>query len=626
MTSSATPNKTNGVLPVSTGQTSGKTTKSKTPTQGKKVLIRRLPPGMTADEFWAILGDEWKDGNGKVVWSRFHDGSISQDPSYPSTPARCYLHVLKLEDVTTLAETVQRLTWEDAKHTMNDAALVGPPYLENSTYQKVPSTKRRIDTRQGTISQDPDFIAFLASLTEEPVTKEGDAEQAAEDTSKGDTKITTTPLIEYLKEKKANKSKDTTATKSGKHGRHESQGGKAKEEPKKKGKESKADKAAEKEKEKDKAKEPVKLLTKKAAAAQEAAEAAKNVASQIASQKTTEEAAPKSRRANIAAAAKILQRDLGLSPGSAHRRARQDAAKAEAASKTDNVKDKEIKEPASAATSSSSQASPAAPPSAPTAPKAQSGEGSRRSRGSKSGKQNDNAKGKTKETPASNTDNSATKATLIAAPVILKRKDDAVVSGGASTPSMPSTPAPPTGPKAATNKTTSSGKANGSSQKKGGAAAPPQITAGATRAFVKHANPSQGVTENLLKQAMEAFGTVTFVEIDKRKGFAYLDFADHDALVKAIAASPISVAQGTVQVLERKETKKVATTPSQPTGDKTATETPVERPKRGGRGRGRRNGGNAANAPSAGEPSGSTATRSSQASASTETGTAAGPG
>ncbi|KAL7624136.1 hypothetical protein AAE478_005693 [Parahypoxylon ruwenzoriense] len=617
MTSPPVARKTNGVLPASTTQASSdapKAGKTKEPPRGKKLVVRRLPPGITEAEFWAILGDEWKGGNGKVDWAKFRDGQVSQDPSNPSNPARCYLHVMRTEDIPMLADAVQTSVWEDEKRTFNDTALVGPPYLELSIYQKVPTTKRRMDSKQGTIDQDPDFMAFLDSLTQDPATKEVEGDQIAEDTGKSDTKVNTTPLVEYLKEKKANKAKEVANAKSGKHARHESETAKPKgsrEESKKKAKETKAekhDKAAEKDK--DKAKEPVKLLTKKSVA-QEVAEAAKSAAvSQTAANKTTEEAAPKSRRAGIAAAAKILQRDLGLSPGSAHRRARQDAAKAEAAAKGDATKEKDTKDSVPAAPSRPSQSTSTAPPSAPTAPKAQALEGSRRSRGAKVAKQNasgDAAKGKEGEN-SSNT----TKAAPITTPVILKRKEDAPPTGPASTTlatlttaasSTPS-PAPPTGPKAASNKATTCGKPAPSSQKKGSSQT--SVTAGATRAFVKHANPSQGVTEPLLKQAMEAFGAVTFVEIDKRKGFAYVDFGDHDGLVKAIAASPISVAQGTVQVLERKEPKKPAQTQTstQALSEKVTNEAAPDRPKRGGRGRGRRGGGtNAHNAGASGEAS-----------------------
>lgn len=526
-------------------------------------------------------------------------------PSNPSTPARCYLHVMRTEDISMLAEFVQRSIWEDEKRSFNDPALVGPPCLDNSIYQKIPTTKRRVDSKQGTIDQDPDFMAFLDGLTQDPAAKDVDTDQVADDAAKVDIKVTTTPLVEYLKEKKANKGKETLNTKGGKHSRHESQGGKTKggqDDSKKKGKETKADKA---DKASDKVKEPVKLLTKKSVA-QEDAMGTKSTAAQSTSTKTAGEAVPKSRRANIAAAAKILQRDLGLSPGSAHRRARQDAAKAEAAAKTDTSKEKDGKDSASAApTVPPSQSASSAPPSAPTAPKAQA-EGSRRSRGTKAAKQNDTTKGKGTD----NGSNTIKPTPMTATPVILKRKDDATPTGPTSTASVTassSTANPPTGPKATASKAPSSNKP-GPSQKKG--SAQPSVTPGVVRAFVKHANPSQGITESLLKQTMESYGTVTFVEIDKRKGFAYVDFSDHDSLVKAVAASPVSIAQGSVQVLERKEIKKPTQAPAQPAAEKASTDAPPDRPKRGGRGRGRRGGGGA-NASATTEASGSTAPASS---------------
>jgi regulator of nonsense transcripts 3 len=103
------------------------------------------------------------------------------------------------------------------------------------------------------------------------------------------------------------------------------------------------------------------------------------------------------------------------------------------------------------------------------------------------------------------------------------------------------------------------------------------------QAFLKHANASQGITEPLIEEALKVFGEIEKVEIDKRKGFAYVDFVDSKGLTNAIAASPITVAQGAVQVLERKE--KVARRPFAPP--------PVGPPRgRGGfpRGRGGRGG------------------------------------
>ncbi|KAI3552961.1 smg-4/UPF3 family protein [Colletotrichum abscissum] len=555
--------KTNGVLSVSGQQATTdapKSNKSRTPVEGDKVVIRRLPPGMTEQELWNNLGDEWKAGNGLVSWHNFEAGKISHDPAKPSRPGRVYLHVLKRESLNTLSNLIQAKSWEDAKMTSNSASLVGPPVLEFAIYNKVPSSKKRTDPRQGTIDQDPEFMAFLQSLTNPEIDKDNESNENKDvEETKPETKVTTTPLIEFLKEKKANKQKEAAAAKSAKQARQDSSTkGKSSastaEDSKKGKKDSKGDKSA------DKPKETVKILTKKATAdAVKAAEAVANQITQASSSSSQDQ--PKSRRAGIAAAARILQRDLGISPGSAHRRARLDAAKAEADSKGTSSKEPAqpvVEAPAAApppvtapAPASSAASQTSERNATPTAPK--SGR-SRRGGGGKNASANE-AKGKSTEASGSSSAPAPAKAPVI----LLKKKDEeknkeraAKVDKEASSLNSQPAAAPasaksnaPTGPKA-------SGK--GSNAKKSTAA----VTAGVTRGFVKHANPSQGVTEALLKQAMEAFGTVTFVEIDKRKGFAYVDFSDHDGLVKAVAASPIQVAQGTVQVLERKEKKPAA--------------------------------------------------------------------
>lgn len=79
--------KANGVLPVAASQASGessqKPVKTKAAPEGDKVVIRRLPPGMTADEFVKILGDEWEVGGGKVDWLSYKSGKISHKRVHP---------------------------------------------------------------------------------------------------------------------------------------------------------------------------------------------------------------------------------------------------------------------------------------------------------------------------------------------------------------------------------------------------------------------------------------------------------------------------------------------------------------------------------------------------------------
>lgn len=44
-----------------------------------RLIIRRLPPGLTEAEFREILGDEWSVGAGKVIWFAYKEGKISKE-------------------------------------------------------------------------------------------------------------------------------------------------------------------------------------------------------------------------------------------------------------------------------------------------------------------------------------------------------------------------------------------------------------------------------------------------------------------------------------------------------------------------------------------------------------------
>lgn len=444
---------------------------------------------------------------------------------------------MKKDDIMLLADVVRAAAWEDAKGTADSPSLVGPPAIEFSIYKKVPSSKNRTDARQGTIDQDPEFMTFLESLANPAQPKDGpdmDDENEGEAT---EPKVFTTPLVEFLKEKKANKGKETGTSKGGKKAREEpgsAKGrGKDSESGKRKGREVKEEKADKQ------PKENVKILTKKAAS-EEAAEAARAAVSQIAS---TE--APKSRRAGIAAAARILQRDLGLSPGSAHRKARQDAAKADA--EVSKAPPKDTGTAAPAASSANNKPSSPAPSndSAPQSTNTSTAKSSRRNRGGRGTEKGKNAEA-----------NPSSGLTAANPPMILKKKPETETTAAAETATPPATDQ---NTSSRGNQPSSASAATKGGQGKGsGGQRKPAIAADTTRAFVKHANASQGVTEPLLKAALESFGPVTFVEIDKRKGFGYVDFADHGALVKAMQASPVNVAQGAVQVLERKDKKAAA--------------------------------------------------------------------
>jgi regulator of nonsense transcripts 3 len=77
---------TNGILPMPTTVLQNKSTPAprgpapKKPTPPRlKVVLRRLPPGLTEAEFWNVVGEEWRVGAGKVDWFAFKEGKISTE-------------------------------------------------------------------------------------------------------------------------------------------------------------------------------------------------------------------------------------------------------------------------------------------------------------------------------------------------------------------------------------------------------------------------------------------------------------------------------------------------------------------------------------------------------------------
>ena len=44
-----------------------------------KVVIRRLPPGLTQAEFEEALGEEWKVGRDRVDWTVYKIGKLSRE-------------------------------------------------------------------------------------------------------------------------------------------------------------------------------------------------------------------------------------------------------------------------------------------------------------------------------------------------------------------------------------------------------------------------------------------------------------------------------------------------------------------------------------------------------------------
>ena len=44
-----------------------------------KIIVRRLPPGLTQAEFEEALGDDWEVNRGKVDWAVYKEGKVSKE-------------------------------------------------------------------------------------------------------------------------------------------------------------------------------------------------------------------------------------------------------------------------------------------------------------------------------------------------------------------------------------------------------------------------------------------------------------------------------------------------------------------------------------------------------------------
>ena len=422
------------------------------------------------------------------------------------------MHLTKQEHIALLSDKVRDTTFIDAKGTSKDAALLGPPSVEFAPYGRVPNSRPRKDARQSTIDQDQEFKDFLESLTN-PIQRSISVDQENDAGAKSKEKVTVTPLVQFLKDKKANKGKENaTPARASKHARQDSKDGKATATLENKSTGSTATppspkkRSAQAVKVEQAARDAVKVLNKQAASTvkgtaspSQSAAAAVTTPPTVAPNSTANAAlADKKReRGNASAAAKILQRDLGLGGNAGGRGGRRGT-------------------PGAAARSAANTASAAAK----------------------------GTSGSPQPVVATNT-NTSTNPSVGAASTPTAANVNSTKSPAIPPTGPAAARAPPKAPASSTPMTNPVNAASATSK-------PTQTPSTATQAFLKHANPSQGITEPLLEEAFAGFGTINKVEIDKKKGFAYIDFAEPESLQKAIKASPIKVAQGQVVVLERK--------------------------------------------------------------------------
>ncbi|XP_074575181.1 regulator of nonsense transcripts UPF3-like [Curcuma longa] len=180
----------------------------KDPTDRTKVVVRRLPPSMSQTTLVEQIDGRFA---GRYDWFCFRPGKNSQKDQRHS---RAYINFRKPEDVAEFAE------YFDGHIFVNEKGAQYKALVEYAPSQQIPKLWLKKDGREGTISKDPEYIEFL-ELVSKPVEHLPSAEiqlERKEAERAGATKDgpIVTPLMDFVRRKRAAKNGSQKLSGSGK--------------------------------------------------------------------------------------------------------------------------------------------------------------------------------------------------------------------------------------------------------------------------------------------------------------------------------------------------------------------------------------------------------------------------
>ncbi|KAI0252763.1 Smg-4/UPF3 family-domain-containing protein [Lactifluus subvellereus] len=172
-------------------------------TERLKTIVRRLPPNLPEQIFWESVHTWVTDDT--VLWKEFYPGKLRKKLNRENVHSRAYI-AFKTE------ELVAKFSREYDGHIFKDkAGNESCAVVEFAPYQKLPLEKKKVDSKNATIDQEEEYIAFLQSL-EAPSTKPHDADQLLEmlvASTERPVMPASTPLLDALKaEKSAQRDKE----------------------------------------------------------------------------------------------------------------------------------------------------------------------------------------------------------------------------------------------------------------------------------------------------------------------------------------------------------------------------------------------------------------------------------
>ncbi|XP_024930745.3 regulator of nonsense transcripts UPF3 isoform X2 [Ziziphus jujuba] len=167
----------------------------KDPLSRTKVVIRHLPPSLSQSDLFHQIDDRF---GGRYNWFCFRPGKSSLKHQRYS---RAYIDFKRPEDVVEFAESF------DGHVFVNEKGAQYKTIVEYSPSQRAPKLSSKKDGREGTIYKDPDYLEFLkliAKPTEHLPSAEIQLERKeAEQAGAAKEALIVTPLMEYVRQKRA---------------------------------------------------------------------------------------------------------------------------------------------------------------------------------------------------------------------------------------------------------------------------------------------------------------------------------------------------------------------------------------------------------------------------------------
>ncbi|XP_031250018.1 regulator of nonsense transcripts UPF3-like [Pistacia vera] len=185
----------------------------KEPLQRTKLVIRHLPPSLSQSDLLSLFHDRFV---GRYNWFCFRQGKSSNKHKIQRF-SRAYVELKRAEDVFEFADLLNGHVF------VNEKGSQFKTIVEYAPSQRVPKPCTRKDSREGTIYNDPDYLEFL-KLIAKPVENLPSAEiqlERKEAELSGATKETpiVTPLMEYVRLKRASESRTQSSSAVGKASR-----------------------------------------------------------------------------------------------------------------------------------------------------------------------------------------------------------------------------------------------------------------------------------------------------------------------------------------------------------------------------------------------------------------------